>query len=300
MRSILVALAIIAFLCCIIACQQSEEASTTPKTDVQADIQAIKDVTDQWQIAINAGDLDTLMSFYSENAVKIPPNEPAVVGKEAIRSGYQKLFEKNVRQENHSVTDIKVSGDLAVTNTAWTLLNNPERDEGSSKIKGNWVRIFGKQTDGSWKIIYMIWSDESLASPEQPDPFIGSWKLIVAKTNADIPNAIPKSETLEITSQQNDIKTTYDGMSAEGKSYHIETTGKWNGEDTPAKGHPNVIAFAIERIDSHTAEFIIKKKDGYAEYWPAALSKDGKTMTSVGKGKLNGQEYNGSFVYEKQ
>lgn len=149
------------FLCCL-GCQQGERVLVERKADVEADIQAIRNITDKWQIAINAGDLDTLMSFYSDDAVKIPPNEPAVAGKEAIRRGYKKLFEENVRQEIHVIADIKISGDLAVTNTTWTLPNAPETAEGSSKPTGNWIRIFRKQPDGSWKIIYMMWSDESL------------------------------------------------------------------------------------------------------------------------------------------
>jgi ketosteroid isomerase-like protein len=108
------------------------------------DIQAIREITEKWESAVNAGDTDTLMSFYSDYAVKFPPNEPAVIGKEAIRSSYQNHFEKQIRQEKHAVADIKVSGDLA-------------------------VRIFGRQPDGSWKIIYMMWSDESLISPDQAE-----------------------------------------------------------------------------------------------------------------------------------
>jgi uncharacterized protein (TIGR02246 family) len=150
-------------------CEERERVLVEPKADVGADIQAIRNITEKWQVAINAGDLDTLMSFYSEDAIKIPPNEPAVRGKDAIRSGYEKLFEKNIRQEKHVVADIKISGDLAVTNTTWTLPGITEKAEGPSKPTGNWIRIFGRQPDGSWKIIYMIWSDESLIYPSQTE-----------------------------------------------------------------------------------------------------------------------------------
>ena len=150
-------------------CEQSERVLVEPKADVEADIQAIRNITEKWQVAINAGDLDTLMSFYSEDAIKIPPNESAVRGKDAIRKGYQKLFERNIRQEKHVVADIKISGDLAVTNTTWTLPGITEKAEGPSKPTGNWIRIFGKQPDGAWKIIYMMWSDESLVDPSQTE-----------------------------------------------------------------------------------------------------------------------------------
>jgi len=166
MKRIFIVIPLVFLFCSTVGCQQGEEVAPA---DVEADIQAIRNITEEWQIAINAGDLDTLMSFYSEDAIKIPPNEPAVRGKDAIQSGYQKLFERNIRQEKHVVADIKISGDLAVTNTTWTLPGITEKVEGPSKPTGNWIRIFGKQPDGAWKIIYMMWSDESLVDPSQTE-----------------------------------------------------------------------------------------------------------------------------------
>jgi uncharacterized protein (TIGR02246 family) len=152
-------------ICFVVGCQQGERVRVEPVADVQAGIQAIRNVAEKWEAAINSGDIDTIMSFYSEDAVKIPPNEPRVLGKEAIRDGYQKLFEKYTHKEDHVVTDIKVNGDLAFTNTTWSLIATPKDGGESTKHRGNWIRIFGQQPDGSWKVIYMMWSDESLVSP---------------------------------------------------------------------------------------------------------------------------------------
>jgi uncharacterized protein (TIGR02246 family) len=101
------------FLCCL-GCQQGERVLVEPKADVEADIQAIKDVVAEWEAAVNTGDTDKIMSLYADNAIRIPTNQPAIKGKEAIRSSYQKLFDKYIFKDKYLVEDVNVGRDLAV------------------------------------------------------------------------------------------------------------------------------------------------------------------------------------------
>jgi uncharacterized protein (TIGR02246 family) len=148
-------------------CEQSERVLIVPKADVEADIQAIRDIVEKWEIAFNSSDTDKIMSFYSEDAVKIPPNKPAVIGKKAIRDGYKKIFEDYTFKEEQDITAIQVDGNLAYTNTSYSFLATPKTGGELSKTKGNWIRIFGKQDDETWKVIYLMQSDESLIYPSQ-------------------------------------------------------------------------------------------------------------------------------------
>jgi ketosteroid isomerase-like protein len=59
-----------------------------PKVDVEAEKAALRNLHDQTAAASNAGDLTSL---YSDDAIVMPPNEPALVGKEAIRTWVQGL-----------------------------------------------------------------------------------------------------------------------------------------------------------------------------------------------------------------
>ena len=34
-----------------------------------------------------------------------------------------------------------------------------------SRVKGNWIRVYERQSDGAWKCIEAIWSDENLVIP---------------------------------------------------------------------------------------------------------------------------------------
>lgn len=133
--------------------------------------------------------------------------------------------------------------------------------------------------------------------------FIGTWKFNVAKSKVDDPNyKMPKSETWGVVTQKDAIKTTFDGVSSQGKAYHIESVGKWDGKDVPVTGDPTAEAFDTKIIDANTIDFVVKKKPGkIPEPWRATISKDGKTLTSVGKMKGDkGQDINATFVYDKQ
>jgi hypothetical protein len=88
----------LALLCCL-GCQQGERVLVEPKADFEADIQAIKDIVAETNAAVNSADIEKFMSFYADDAIEIPPNGPAQIGKEVIGSGIQQFFDEVTCQE---------------------------------------------------------------------------------------------------------------------------------------------------------------------------------------------------------
>ena len=165
MKKLFMVLPLVFLLCFTFSCQQDEEVAEEPVVDVEAEIEAIKRFNDEWDAAMNAGDIEKLVSFFTDNAVNIPPNEPALIGKEAIREWFQQDFDQFTMEEDGTVVDVQVAGDLAFTRGTWTIIRTPKAGGESLESKGCWVTIYRKQTDGTWKCIGNIWSDESLVSP---------------------------------------------------------------------------------------------------------------------------------------
>ena len=64
------------------------------------------------------------------------------------------------------------------------------------------------------------------------DPFVGTWKLNIAKSKAPDPSLLPKSEVFKNVAQGNLIKTMFDGVESQGKSFHSEGVGEWNGKSS--------------------------------------------------------------------
>ena len=149
-------------LCFTFGCQQGEEVAEEPVVDVEVDVEAIKKMPDDFNAAINAGNIDKFVSLYTDDAVRIPPNKPALIGKEAIRSMFQEELDQfNVQQEG-VIVDLKVSGDLAFVRGSWTSINTPKTGGEPLKENGSFVSVFQKQPEGSWKVICNIWSNEQL------------------------------------------------------------------------------------------------------------------------------------------
>lgn len=170
MKKLFMVLPFVFLLCFTFSCQeQVEEVAEEPVIDVEADIEAIKNVSEKWELAYNDRDMDSLMSLYADNSVRISPNQPLVSGKEAIRNSLQQEFDFFTNQEDDVVVEAQVSGDLAFTRGTWKNVVAPRAGGESRTVNGNWTTILMRQPDGSWKIINEMWSDESLVSPTQSE-----------------------------------------------------------------------------------------------------------------------------------
>ncbi len=152
-------------LCLAFGCQKGEEVAEEPVVDVEADIALIKKIVDEWNAANNAGVIDKLVSFFTDDAVRIPANEPALIGKEAIRDWLQQSFDQFTVESESRFVDAKVSGDLAFFRGTWTSLNTPKDGGKPLNLNGNFVSIIQKRLDGSWKTVFNSWSNEQLILP---------------------------------------------------------------------------------------------------------------------------------------
>src|SRR6202022_1064372 len=77
--------------------------------------QAVRDLDAQWSAAAGAKDLDKTVSFYSSDAVVLPPNASSANTKETIRKIWQDLIASPGLVISWKATKVEVakSGDLA-------------------------------------------------------------------------------------------------------------------------------------------------------------------------------------------
>jgi hypothetical protein len=133
-----------------------------------------------------------------------------------------------------------------------------------------------------------------------PDQHSGTWKLNPDKSSYS-PGPAPKSNTVTINSDADNIKLSSDGIDATGNPTHVEYTAKYDGKDYPITGVPNADTVALERPDASTIRSTMKKGDLVVMTVTSVISKDGKTRTSTFKGKnAAGVDVNNVVVYDKQ
>jgi len=134
----------------------------------------------------------------------------------------------------------------------------------------------------------------------QSNPFIGTWKLIPAKSKFTS-GASPKEETFTVQMVGDQDQVTVTGTAAVGSpiSMKYEVLDK-GGTGKILAGGP-YDAVSGKRIDENTYETSLMKGGKEISHHHLVVSKDGKTMTDTAKGtNAQGNPVSGVEIFEKQ
>ena len=66
----------------------------------------------------------------------------------------------------------------------------------------------------------------------QTNPFIGTWKLNVAKSKFE-PGPAPKSQTRKVVTEGEGAKYSFEGISPDGTAFSYSFTVNYDGKDSP-------------------------------------------------------------------
>jgi uncharacterized protein (TIGR02246 family) len=117
--------------------------------------------TNTWIEAFNAHNADALASLYTEDAVLLPPNEPAVFGRDAIRATNKELLaQEGIGMELEDL-EINIVGDLGYKAGRYRMYSK----DGGLLDRGKYIEIW-KKTDGTWLIHRDMWNS-SVAAPAE-------------------------------------------------------------------------------------------------------------------------------------
>jgi uncharacterized protein (TIGR02246 family) len=122
---------------------------------------ALRDLDAQWSAAAGANDLDKTVSFYSDDAIVMPPNAPSATTKETIRSAWKEMLTTPGAAISWKATKVEVakSGDLACVSGAY---EQTTIDASGKPVtdRGKYVEVWEKQADGKWKCSADIWNSD--------------------------------------------------------------------------------------------------------------------------------------------
>src|SRR5947199_6393750 len=135
-------------------------AGTAAAADTKIE-QALRDLDAKWSAAAGAKDIDKTVSYYSEDAVVMPPNAPSAKTRETIRSAWKEMLTSPGAAISWKATKVEVanSGDLACVSGTYEQMMTDASGK-PAKDRGKYVEIFKKQADGTWKVIVDIWNSD--------------------------------------------------------------------------------------------------------------------------------------------
>jgi ketosteroid isomerase-like protein len=126
---------------------------------------AVARTTAELVAAVNASDPDRCTTVWAPNGVLMPPHHPSVHGQAAIGQYFRNLFSRSRFRFTVTSSHIHLVGDTALERITYTAIIWPGNDAPPIEDAGKGLHVYGRQTNGSWKLTHDIWnSDRSLSS----------------------------------------------------------------------------------------------------------------------------------------
>jgi hypothetical protein len=135
----------------------------------------------------------------------------------------------------------------------------------------------------------------------QNNPAVGTWKLNVEKSTYT-PGPAPKSLTRTLEAKGDNVKYSFEGVSAEGTSVAYSFTVAYDGKESAITGSMpgGADTISIKRIDANNFETTLKKAGNVIGTAKSEISQDGKVTTVTAQGtNADGQAMTSSAVYDK-
>jgi len=156
----------IIILFAIVLISLSHMACQAPSTE--SETVAIKKILLKDYIeAENAGDVNAKLSLFTDDAVLMPPNEPTVSGKDAIRSWQQATYDQVALQVTDTLEELKLFGDWGFARGSYSADINLKAGGKLPQEDGKFLVIIKRQPDGFWKIACDMWSSNTSAPSVQ-------------------------------------------------------------------------------------------------------------------------------------
>ncbi len=128
-----------------------------------ADPSAITSRSDAWEAALNAQDIDTLVSMYTDDARVMPPGMPLASGTQAVRDAFSGMIAAGFTGTLTPV-ETRVAGDIGY-NVGTFELTMGDGTVSTGKFTETWER----GDDGVWRISNDIWNDDAPAASSMGD-----------------------------------------------------------------------------------------------------------------------------------
>lgn len=136
--------------------------SCAPKPDLNSERAAVVKADSAWLAAAQARDVDSTVSFWTEDARVIGPGQPAVTGTAGVRKMVADGFANPSFSVNWKTTEVVMgpSGDVAYSfgTNQFTVPNSAGTVD---TLRGNSVVVWRKDRDGRWRAAVDTWTPQA-------------------------------------------------------------------------------------------------------------------------------------------
>ena len=121
----------------------------------------VKDIIDRHNASAvrwyAAGDVDSLVSLFAEDAWQMPPNSPPLVGRQAIRGFWRDAMKWGKWEFTLQAQNVSVSGPIAVERGKYSLKFTASAGAPPGMVsfqdRGNYLVHWHLESDGQWRAV---------------------------------------------------------------------------------------------------------------------------------------------------
>jgi uncharacterized protein (TIGR02246 family) len=118
---------------------------------------SIQSVLRSYEAALNSNAVDTILDLYGSEPVFMPQHAPALVGRDAVRAGYEQVFATIKLDVHFEIHEVEEAGDWA-----WARTSSAGRTRilaaGAEVAEGNNELFVFRREHGAWKIHRYLFS----------------------------------------------------------------------------------------------------------------------------------------------
>ncbi len=151
-------------VCSIAVLSGLTSCARAPRVDVEAEANAIREISRQWLAAELRKDVKTVSGFYAADAIEMPSNAPAIAGRDSILGWYGSWLSPagvNMSFEARKI-EVAASGDIAYERGTYRFTQESPR--GQTDDVGKYITIWRK-TDGKWQVAVDIANSDRPCRP---------------------------------------------------------------------------------------------------------------------------------------
>jgi uncharacterized protein (TIGR02246 family) len=131
-----------------------------------SDERDIREVHSTWISAVNAGDLATLVTLMTDDAVFLNPGQPPF-GRDGFSANFSAAHQRVLIRCTSDLEEVVVAGEVAYTRARDALSVSPRAGGEATELAGHRLTVYRKQPDGRW----LLARDAHTLSPvERPAP----------------------------------------------------------------------------------------------------------------------------------
>jgi len=138
--------------CTLLVLAGCSEPGSQAEYSPQADFETVAAMVSEFDRCARESDLDTFVSYSTEDIVWMPPNEPAVVGKEAVREWYANFYGMFDIEMTHELLESHTFRDVVIARGNATETLTPKAGGSPMSLSAKFLMVLRRQPDGSLKV----------------------------------------------------------------------------------------------------------------------------------------------------